>query len=325
MVNPSRVAFALFGREIYWYGVLIALGVLLAIIISVRNARFKGWKQDDVLDFCILAIPFGIVFARLYYVAFEWSRYRDNLWSIVRIWEGGVAIYGAVIGGLIAAVIFCRTKKLRLPDLLDIAAPGLVLAQAIGRWGNFFNQEAYGIEVVNKAHMWFPMAVRIDATNTIHYATFFYESMWCLLIFAFLMVMYNRFKHKGDVFFWYAMLYAFERMFVEGLRTDSLWLIPEAVRISQLLSFLVFVAIAVFFAARYFKEKKNGPAPQEEVPAEAQDAGEPAADAVCIPQAEEGEPAEESAEPEKEPVEPADERVEDEPETTDADQDGNKS
>lgn len=255
MINPSPIAFNVLGKNVYWYGILIAIGVLLAIYISLDSAKRYGWKQDDVLDFTIFAIPSGIIFARLYYVVFEWPRYAANPISALYIWEGGIAIYGAVIGGLIAAVIFAKVKKLNLLTLIDIVAPGLVLAQALGRWGNFFNQEAFGAEVTNEALKWFPLAIKIDATNTIHYATFFYESMWCLLIFAFIMIARKRFKHKGDVFLTYAMLYAFERMLVEGLRTDSLWW--GKIRVSQILSLLLVLAIVAFFIVRSIREKKN--------------------------------------------------------------------
>jgi phosphatidylglycerol:prolipoprotein diacylglycerol transferase len=251
MTNPSRVAFTLFGRDVYWYGVLVAAAVFIGIILSYRRAKRYGIKQDDLIDFAIWAIPSAVIFARLYYVVFEWDLFRGDLTKIFRLWEGGLAIYGAVIGGVIAGVLFCRFWS-----LADTVTPALVLGQAIGRWGNFFNQEAYGIVVTNPAHMWFPLAVKIDATNTIHYATFFYESMWCLLIFAFIMLMGKRFKHRGDCFLWYITLYALERALVEGLRTDSLYW--GGVRVSQLLSALLFVAGIAFMIWRHLKEKRTG-------------------------------------------------------------------
>jgi len=256
MTNPSRVAFTIFGRDIYWYGVLIAAAVMIGITLSYRRARRYGVRQDDIIDFAIWAIPISVICARLYYVVFEWDLFKDDLLKILRLWEGGLAIYGAVIGGVLTGVFFCRSRKISFWSLVDIATPALALGQAIGRWGNFFNQEAYGIQVTNPAHMWFPMAVRIDATNTIHYATFFYESMWCLLIFLFIMLMDKRFKHRGDCFLWYVTLYAFERALVEGLRTDSLYW--GDVRVSQLLSALLFVAGIAFMLWRHLKEKRTG-------------------------------------------------------------------
>ena len=179
----------------------------------------------------------------------------------------------SLLGGLLGLWISSRHKKLRMLKLLDCVAPGVVLAQAIGRWGNFFNQEAFGLPVENSNLLWFPMSVRIDGThyfngqlcdNPYHLATFFYESLWCLLVFIFLWSYRKKFKHDGDAFFTYLLLYGFERMFVEGLRGDSLYLIQpggwiaEGVRVSQAGSFLAVVAVAAFFIIRWRKEKKLG-------------------------------------------------------------------
>lgn len=256
MTNPSRVAFSLFGRDIYWYGILIAAAVVIGLVIAMRSAKRYGWDQDTLIDFALWAVPSAVVGARLYYVAFEWPMFQNDLLKIFRIWEGGLAIYGGIIGGVICALIFCKCRKLSFWTLADIVAPALALGQAIGRWGNFFNQEAYGAAVTNPSLMWFPMAVRIDATNTIHYATFFYESMWCLLIFVFLMALRRKFKHRGDAMLFYLMLYALERAFVEGLRTDSLYW--GSIRVSQLLSALLFVVTAVFMIVRAIKERRAG-------------------------------------------------------------------
>ena len=286
MTNPSRVAFTLFGRDIYWYGVLMALGIIIAVFIAMHEAKRKKMPQDTALDVCLIAIPCGVVGARLYYVLFELERYLQNPISILYIWEGGLAIYGAVIGGLVGILIYCKRKKIRFLKIADIIAPGLVLAQAIGRWGNFFNQEAYGLPVTNPDLLWFPLTVKIDipwaggqhyfngvlCDNPYHLATFFYESLWCVLVFLVIwFVLRKRVKHDGDVFLWYVMLYGFERMFVEGLRGDSLWLIPGAVRVSQALSLALFAAVLVFFLVRRAKEKRLGkliwPAPETVVPA----------------------------------------------------------
>ena len=255
-LNPSRVAFTVFGKDIYWYGIIIAAAVFFGILICLRRSKRYGIKQDDLIDFALWTVPIAVICARLYYVAFEWENYAGDLWKILRIWEGGLAIYGAIIGGVITAIIFCRARKLSFWALADIVAPALVLGQAMGRWGNFFNQEAFGPLVTNPDHMWFPLAVKIEATGTIHYATFFYESAWCFLIFAFILIAGKKFKHRGDCFLWYAMLYALERGFVEGLRTDSLYI--GDIRVSQALSFVVFVAIAAFMIWRLIKEKRTG-------------------------------------------------------------------
>lgn len=271
--NPDRVAFSLFGRDIYWYGVLMATGILIAVLLAIREAKRKGISEDTMLDLCLIIIPCGVVGARLYYVIFELKQYLSNPIRMLYIWEGGLAIYGAVIGGLLGLLIYGRVKKMRFLKLADCIAPGLILAQALGRWGNFFNQEAYGAPITNPKFWWFPFAVFIENSPLEHpfyYATFFYESMWCLLVFLFLwFYLRKRTKHDGDMLLAYAVLYGFERMFVEGLRTDSLWLIPDVVRVSQLVSFVVFAAGIIFILVRRAREKKLNrliwPSPEEAV------------------------------------------------------------
>lgn len=287
MVNPDRIAFSFFGHPIYWYGVLMAVGIILAIYLAMIESKRKNIDEDTMLDLFIVLILCGIVGARLYYVLFEWPSFFGPgipWWRPFAVWEGGLAIYGAVIGGMLGMYIYGRKKKLRYPVLADIVAPGLVLAQSIGRWGNFFNQEAFGKAVTNPDMLWFPFAVKIDVpwNYGIHYfdgqicdvpyhmATFFYESLWCLLVFLFLwLFLRKRTKHDGDVFLWYTVCYSFERMFLEGLRGDSLWLIKDAVRVSQALSFVLFIGVLAFMAVRHVKEKKLGkiiwPAPAQAV------------------------------------------------------------
>ena len=248
MVNPDRVAFTIFGKDIYWYGVLMAIGILIAIWLGTKEERRKNLPKDTILDCCLYMIPLGVVCARLYYVIFEWKYYSQHLIEVFYVWEGGLAFYGALLGGLLGLWLASRHKKLRLLKLMDCIAPGVVLAQAIGRWGNFFNQEAFGLPVNNGALYWFPLCVRIDGvhyfngelcSNPYHLATFFYESAWCFLVFLFLWSYRKKFKHDGDAFFTYAFLYGFERMFVEGLRGDSLYLIQpgelfaQGIRVSQ--------------------------------------------------------------------------------------------
>lgn len=283
MNNPSRVAFTLFGRDVYWYGVLMALGILIGVWLTLREGKRKKLTEDDILDMCLVIIPSGVVGARLYYVIFEWASYASNPIRALYIWEGGLAIYGAVIGGLIGMFIYSRVKKIRFLKLADCIAPGLVLAQAIGRWGNFFNQEAFGLPINNGELMWFPFAVYIEGyhtfngqpcSNPYHMATFFYESVWCFIVFIILWSCRRKFKHDGDAILSYAALYGLERMFVERLRGDSLYIIKPGgaiaagIRVSEMLSFILVVAIAAFFLIRHFKEKKLGrliwPAPEAE-------------------------------------------------------------
>ena len=316
MNNPSRVAFTLFGRDVYWYGVLMALGILIGVWLTLREGKRKKLTEDDILDMCLVIIPSGVVGARLYYVIFEWASYASNPIRALYIWEGGLAIYGAVIGGLIGMFIYSRVKKIRFLKLADCIAPGLVLAQAIGRWGNFFNQEAFGLPINNGELMWFPFAVYIEGyhtfngqpcSNPYHMATFFYESVWCLIVFIILWSCRRKFKHNGDAILSYAALYGLERMFVERLRGDSLYIIKPGgaiaagVRVSEMLSFILVAAIAAFFLIRYFKENKLGrliwPAPEDE-PEEGTTADE-AGNAEYCEKEETSEAAEEKPEPEE--------------------------
>lgn len=281
MRNPGKVLidgsrFGLDWLKIYWYGALIAVGIVLAYILASHEAKRRGFKKDTVIDMCLIAVPLGAVCARLYYVIFSWEEYfnpsmtlGESLLAAIDVRGGGLAIYGAVIGGLLGVFIYSRVKKAYFFSHCDLAIPGLVLAQAIGRWGNFFNQEAYGRLVADWFPRYWPLAVSIDdcrmpccadladRTGNIHYATFFYESCWCLLIFVVLwFFLRKRAKHRGDITLTYLMLYGFGRMFIEGLRTDSLMLGP--VRVSQALSALLFVGILTFFIVRAVKEKKTG-------------------------------------------------------------------
>jgi len=255
----SPIAFYIFDKPVYWYGIIIALGVLLGIYLAVRHANKLGYNQEVIIDFSLLAIPLAIIGARLYYVIFSWEYYSKNPGDIIKIWEGGLAIYGAVIGGVISALIFARRRKINFWELCDIAAPSLILGQALGRWGNFFNQEAYGYAINNPAWQWFPAAVYITDQGQWHMATFFYESLWNFLVFFFLLYYKKRKKTTGEVFLLYLILYSIGRIVIEGLRTDSLYWGP--LRVSQLLSGLLIVAGTALFIVRRKKDyddHKNG-------------------------------------------------------------------
>lgn len=230
--------FGIEGWNIAWYGVIIATGMVLGALLAIHRAKQAGLKSDLILDFVLIAIPVAIVCARLYYVVFEWDSYKNSLLSVFKIWEGGLAIYGGVIGGLLTAYLFCRYHKFPLFSLLDLAVPSLVLGQAMGRWGNFVNQEAFGNLVTDPTLQFFPYAVYIDALGEWHQATFFYESTWnlCLLI---LMLLVSCKKPKtGTLTCMYFVIYGAGRFWIEGLRTDSLYVIP-GLRASQLLSLLL--------------------------------------------------------------------------------------
>lgn len=233
------------GIDIHWYGVIIACGLLLGVILGVLEAKRRGYRAEMVLDFMLIAIPICIICARLYYVVFEWQYYAANPISILYIWNGGLAIYGAVIGGVIAAFIFFGWTRVRVGTMLDVAAPSLIIAQAIGRWGNFVNQEAYGNLITNPKWQWFPAAVQIEAQgNQWFQATFFYESAWNVLVFIVLMLTRKKVKVRGGVFALYLAGYGIGRFFIEGLRSDSLYWGPF--RVSQVLSAVLIIAAVLY-------------------------------------------------------------------------------
>ncbi len=233
-----------------WYSVLIVSGILLALLHCYREEKRLGLKKDTVTDLALWAIPLGVIGARLYYVIFAWETFAPDPLSILRVWEGGLAIYGGVIGGLAGVLLFARRRRLHPGLLTDMIVPGLALAQAIGRWGNYFNMEAYGAVITDPAWQFFPAGVLIPENGGMvwHMATFFYESMWNFAVFAVLMALRKRLSRKGDLTCLYLLLYGLGRMVIEGLRTDSLmW---GTVRVSQALSLALCVASAAVLAIR---------------------------------------------------------------------------
>lgn len=249
MFEISRTALILFGFRLHWYGLLIAIGVLAAVLLAAGREKKFGFKQDTALSVALIAVPAAIICARIYYVLFSWEYYAAHPQEILNIRQGGLAVYGGVIGGVLAGWIYCKAKRISFFKALDLVAPSLALGQAIGRWGNFFNQEAYGAAVENLKLQFFPLAVYIEGSGW-HWATFFYESLWCALIAAFILIAErkNFFRKSGDAFGAYLLLYGLERALVEGLRTDSLYLGP--IRVSQLLSLLLVLFVCIMLARR---------------------------------------------------------------------------
>ena len=233
--------FGIQGLNIAWYGVIIASGLMLGIILASLRARRRGWSSDLVLDFILLAIPLAVVGARLYYVAFEWENYAHNLIKIFATNEGGLAIYGAVIGGFLAAILFTKAAKFPFFKLIDLVIPSLILGQAIGRWGNFINQEAFGALVTNPHLQFFPLAVYIQSLGEWHQATFFYESFCNCILFVVTLLLGRKGVKGGTLLATYFIGYGIVRSVIEGLRTDSLYLFGT-IRVSQLLSALLVVA-----------------------------------------------------------------------------------
>lgn len=249
MVEAGRTSVEVFGLRIHWYGALIVLGIALAVALAWARERKKGLPRETTLDLALVCVPASIVGARAYFVAFSWENYAQGpWWKVFAIWEGGMAIYGGILAGVLAGWIYARAKKLSFPRLLDLVAPCIPLGQAIGRWGNFINQEAHGALVTNPALQFFPAAVQIEGEW--YYATFFYESAWCFLIAAVLLILERKrfFRREGDEFAAYVLLYALERAVVEGLRTDSLYL--GGMRVSQGLSLLAAFLVALMWARR---------------------------------------------------------------------------
>ncbi len=251
MQQPGRLAFGF----VPWYSLIIVSAIALGLFLCGREEKRLGLPHDTAIDSALWAIPLGIIGARLYYVAFDWNQFSGNLVRILYVWEGGVAIYGALLGGLLGVWLNARRKKLSLLSLLDMFAPSVVLAQALGRWGNYFNMEAYGEEVTHAAWQFFPFAVFIPGVTggTWHLATFFYESMWDLLSFALLMLFRKRMTRRGDVFLWYLLLYGAGRAVVEGLRLDSLMWLNGTIRVSQWVSILAMAVVLGVFALRMLK------------------------------------------------------------------------
>ncbi len=245
---------SIFGFEVYIYGIIIAIGMGLAMVYGFKKATNFGIDGDKMTDVVIFGIIGGIVGARLYYVIFSWDIFKDDIWSIFDLRSGGLAIYGGIIGAILVGGIACKIKKLPFLPMLDIAGIGFLLGQGIGRWGNFFNVEAYG---GHTELPWGMIGNKIpDSIAPVH-PTFLYESIWCLLGFILLSIYAKRRKFDGEIFLLYLCWYGFERFFVEGLRMDSLWLIEDVIRVSQALSAVLFVlAVATLLFIRFYIMKK---------------------------------------------------------------------
>lgn len=240
----NRVAFSILGLDIMWYGILIACGILMAILVSSKEARRLGYQEGQVTDICLFAIPLGIVGARLYYVAFNWSQYAGALREIINIRGGGLAIHGGILAGILTVWVFTRIKKLEFFRTADILVLGLPMAQAIGRWGNFINGEAHG----GPTNL--PWAILVEGQRV--HPTFLYESVWDWMIFVYIFMIRKNKKYEGQLLVDYIFLYSLGRFFIEGLRTDSLMLGP--IKMAQLISL---VGIGMALVARYFLLKKK--------------------------------------------------------------------
>ena len=244
MINPVIIQLGPF--SIRWYALLIMSGVILAVYLAMREAKKKRIIPDDILDFILIAFPIAIVGARLYYVVFDWSNYSQNLSEIFAIWHGGLAVYGGLISGALVLLVFSYYRAINPIDFLDIAAPGVMIAQAIGRWGNFVNQEVYGKAVEQLNYL--PNVIRnqmyIDGSYRI--PTFLYESVWNVVGFIIIMVLRRkpRFLKQGEIFSFYLVWYGCGRFVIEGMRTDSLMFF--GLRVSQWLSIILVLTGLIF-------------------------------------------------------------------------------
>ena len=260
-MNP--VALQLGPISIRWYAICIVSGLILAVYLSMKEAPRKKIDPDAIIDFILIAFPLAIVGARLYYVIFEWGYYSQHLSEIFAIWNGGIAIYGGLLTGALVLYLFSRRRLIEPIDFLDIAAPSVMIAQSIGRWGNFFNQEAYGAAV--KSLNYLPSFIRdqMYIDGSYRQPTFLYESIWNLLGFLLILILRRKpqFLRQGEITAFYLIWYGFGRMIIEGMRTDSLMF--AGLRVSQWLSMiLILVGLAIIIYQRckkapYYVEAKE--------------------------------------------------------------------
>ena len=245
------VAITLGPLEIRWYAVFILLGLMLGVYLAVKEAPRKKILQDDILDFILIAFPLSIIGARIYYVAFSWSDYKDNILSVFAIWNGGIAIYGGLITGAIILYFFTQYRFIKTLDFLDVVVPSVMLAQAIGRWGNFFNQEAYGKAVDSLNYLPGFIRDQMYIDGAYRQPTFLFESLWNLLGFVVICILRRRPKllKQGEITAFYLIWYGCGRLLIEGMRTDSLMFL--GVRVSQWLSgILILVGIIMVVLRR---------------------------------------------------------------------------
>lgn len=263
----SRTAFTVFGQDIYWYGIFIGLGVILGVLLALHEAKRTGQNPDTYLDFIIYAMIIAIIGARLYYVIFSWDFYSQHPEKIFAIRKGGLAIYGGIIGGVLTAIVYSHLKKKSFWVMADTMAPSLILGQMLGRWGNFFNKEAFGGFTDNLFAMRYQLSqvrasdvtpdilqnlVTVNGVDYIQvHPTFLYESMWSLCVFIILLILQRKKKFDGQVCATYFFGYALGRVWIEGLRTDQLCI--GNVPVSQALSAVLIIASVVVYV--YCKKK----------------------------------------------------------------------
>ncbi|MBD7908934.1 prolipoprotein diacylglyceryl transferase [Sporosarcina gallistercoris] len=251
-IDPVAFSFGTF--EVRWYGILIATGIILAFLLVQKEMVKRKMHPDFLTDMLIWAVPISIISARIYYVVFSWDFYKDHPGDIIKIWEGGIAIHGALIGAIITAVIFTRKRGVSFWKVADITAPGLLIGQIIGRWGNFMNQEAHG-GPVSQSFLentiipdWIMNQMTIDGVT--YHPTFLYESMWNLVGLAIILLLRRVNLRRGEIFCFYIIWYSVGRFFIEGMRTDSLY--GGGLRAAQVVSIIgVLIALGILIYRRF--------------------------------------------------------------------------
>lgn len=285
--HMDPVAFSIGPISVRWYGIIITCGMILAVLFGLYHAKHEKVKSDDILDFALCLILCGIVGARLYYVVMRFREaflatggtFLQNVWNtfynVIAVWDGGLAIYGGIIGGFIGALVMARKKHIRFPVIADIAGPSVMIGQIVGRWGNFVNVEAYGSETTLPWRMGIHYSVDGGVTmlsEKFVHPTFLYESLWNLLGLILLSAFYKKKKYHGQVFLLYMTWYGFGRMLIESLRTDSLYI--GSMRVSQFVGFATFVVGLVLLIGNSVRHRKKQATHSEYTPVYAAASGE---------------------------------------------------
>lgn len=251
----DSIAFEIGPLQIRWYALCIVTGLLLAVYLAMREAPRKKINPNDVIDFILLAFPLAILGARIYYVVFSWDQYQDNILEIFAIWNGGIAIYGGLIAGAMVMYFFSQNRFINVWDFLDIAAPGVIVAQAIGRWGNFFNQEAYGKAVTSLDYLPAFIKNQMYIEGSYRVPTFLFESLWNLVGFVIIIcIRHQGWLKRSEPTAFYLIWYGLGRLVIEGMRTDSLML--GSLRVSQWVSLVIIsLGLGLVFHARKTKDQ----------------------------------------------------------------------
>jgi phosphatidylglycerol---prolipoprotein diacylglyceryl transferase len=253
----DRVAIDLGPIQLYWYGVIIMSGALVGLLLAMRESERRDLPKETFVDLVIYAVPVSIIFARVYYVIFKWDYYAEHPMKIFAVREGGLAMHGVLIGAILSIIVFAKVRKISFWKLADILAPSLILGQAIGRWGNFINQEAHGGPVSREflENLYLPDFIinQMYIDGTYYHPTFLYESLWNFAGFIILMFLRRVNLRRGELFLTYLIYYSFGRFFIEGMRTDSLML-TENLRMAQVVSVVLIFAAALII---WYRRKKG--------------------------------------------------------------------